>query len=574
MNGAASERGTPRFLVGGAFLLAGGVFLADLRLPLGASVSAFYVAVVLLGLWAPSRRFTAATAASVSALTALGAVLSPGGPSPWMAAVNRPAALMLIWVTALGVMRYKTAEKRFLEERRQAQAYLDIAAVPIVALDAADRVVLLNPRGCDLVGREKAELIGRPWIDMCVPDTERGRARDVLAGLRAGRLPPGQPYDLRVLTAGGEERLVEWRGTVTRDAAGRVNGTLSSGEDTTDKKRAEALLAHVVESAPLTLLAIDVSGVLTLAEGTGLRRMGIGPPRLVGAPGAEALAHLPWLAEPLQRALTGEPSTTAGALHEATYEVRATPLRAASGDIVGALAVSLDVSERVRADAALRRQQTLAELGGLAAMVAHEVRNPLAGIRATIQVLAKRLPASDQDTVKALFVRIDALNEMTNDLLSFARPRPLQPAELPLKPLLGEAATFLARDGRWPKVAVDVSGDEASAWADALALRGVFLNLLLNAAEAMGGTGTIRARVAAAGPKCRVFVEDSGPGIPAEVRARIFEPFFTTRHRGTGLGLAIVRRQVELHGGEVSVACPPAGGTIVTVELPRHAPPA
>ena len=572
MSGAAHQRQTRGPLIAGALLLAAAIFLADLRLPLGASVPSLYVAVVLLGLWSPVRRFTAVAAVLASLLTVLGALLSPAGPSPWMAAVNRPTALMVIWLTAIGVMRYKSAEKRLVEERRQAQAYLDIAAVPIVALDTAERVVLINPKGCDLVGRDRVDVLGKDWIELSLPAAERERAREVFERLRAGRLPPGHRYEMRVLTSRGQERVVEWRGTVTRTATGRVSGTLSSGEDTTEKRRAEALLESVVDSAPLTLLAVDSSRSITLAEGTGLRHMGFEPAESLGGPISDHFRNLPWLAQPLQRALSGEPSTTTGELGGVAYEVRATPLLDASGRIVGGLAVLLDVTERTRAEAALRRQQTLARLGELAAVVAHEVRNPLAGIRATIQVLSKRLPATDQAAVKALFTRIDALNGMTEDLLLFAQPRPLQLAALPLKPLLREAADLLTRDQRWSSTGVDIAGDEVCARADALVLRGVFLNLLLNAAEAMGGAGTIRVSIVASDSTCRVSISDSGPGIPAELRERIFEPFFTTKHRGTGLGLAIVRRQVELHDGEVSVSCPPDGGTSVTIALPREPP--
>ena len=549
-----------------AVILAAAIFITDLRLPLGASVAGLYVGVVLLGLWS-TRGFTASAAVAVSLLTVIGAILSPVGPMPWMAAVNRPTALTVIWVAAIGVIRYKKNEARVLEERRQAQAYLDVAAVPIVALDDARRVVLINPKGCELVGRERSEVLGRDWVECFVPAGARQGARDILDGLRTGRVPEGARYDMPVLTARGEERLVEWRGTVAHDAAGEVSGTLSSGEDTTERRRAEALLASVLDSAPVTLLAVDRSGAVTVAEGTGFRQMGIDADELLGTSSQQRLEELPWLAGPLERALAGESSTAAGELHGTSYEVRATPLRDASRRVVGSLAVSLDVTERSRAEADLRRQQTLAKLGELAAVVAHEVRNPLAGIRATIQVLASRLPGSDQPTVKALFARIDALNAMTEDLLLFARPRPLRLAPLPIKDLLREAADLLAGESKPSGVAVAISGDGARVRGDGPVLRGVFLNLLLNAAQAMGGRGTIGVSVEAGEGTCRVSICDSGPGIAAELRERIFEPFFTTKHRGTGLGLAIVRRQVEMHGGEISVACPPEGGTTITVVL-------
>jgi signal transduction histidine kinase len=227
--------------------------------------------------------------------------------------------------------------------------------------------------------------------------------------------------------------------------------------------------------------------------------------------------------------------------------------------------------ERRRAEAALRKQQALAQLGEMAAVVAHEVRNPLAGIRATLQVLSTRLPAKDQPTVSSLYARIDALNEMTESLLLFSRPRAPRLEPLALTPLLREAAGLLRGDGRWARVQVELSGEDACVHADPLLLRGVFLNVLLNAAQAMGGSGTVRVRIASADGWCRVSITDAGPGIPAKVLERVFEPFFTTKHRGTGLGLAVVRRQVEAHGGEVTIACPPDGGTVVTVTLPLSA---
>ena len=101
-------------------------------------------------------------------------------------------------------------------------------------------------------------------------------------------------------------------------------------------------------------------------------------------------------------------------------------------------------------------------------------------------------------------------------------------------------------------------------------MRTVFLNLLLNAAQASGPSGRIAVTIAADDLAATIAVADDGPGIPPEVRPRIFEPFFTTKHRGTGLGLPTVRRVVERHRGTVDAECPPAGGTIVTVTLPMQ----
>ncbi|HSB61380.1 MAG TPA: PAS domain-containing protein [Vicinamibacteria bacterium] len=560
-------------LVPAALVVAGVIFVTDLRVAPEVAVPTFYVVVVLFGLWSPRRRLTVALAAGVTLLTVLGAAVAPGGAGPRRDAVNRALAVVAIWATALAVVRHKTAERRLHDERRQGESYLEIAAVAIVALDAEGRVVLVNPRGCELLGRDPHEVLGEPWIERFVPESHRGQARAVFQGLLAGALEPGHSFEHPVVTRGGGERLVVWRSTLRRDATGRVSGTLSSGEDVTARRRAETLLERVLDSAPLALLAIDRSGTLTLAEGKELERMGFPPAALRGETAFDRFRELPWLVEPLRRALAGESAAMAGELGASSHEVHGTPLRDAAGEVVGAVAVSLDVTKRTRAEAALRKREALAQLGEMAAVVAHEVRNPLAGIRATLQVLATRLPAKDQPTVASLYARIDALNAMTESLLLFSRPRAPRPEPLSLPPLLREAAGLLRGDGRWSGVQVEVSGDEVRVQADPLLLRGVFLNLFLNAAQATGGSGTIRASIETAGGSCRVSIADAGPGIPADVLERVFEPFFTTRHRGTGLGLAMVRRQVEAHGGEATIGCPPEGGTIVTLTLPLASAP-
>ena len=103
---------------------------------------------------------------------------------------------------------------------------------------------------------------------------------------------------------------------------------------------------------------------------------------------------------------------------------------------------------------------------------------------------------------------------------------------------------------------------------DSNQLERVFTNLLLNAAQAMDGQGSLTVRSYREGDRCRVDVVDTGPGIPAEVRSKVLEPFFTTKPRGTGLGLAICKQVIEQHGGQLSITCPAKGGTVVAVTLP------
>jgi len=113
--------------------------------------------------------------------------------------------------------------------------------------------------------------------------------------------------------------------------------------------------------------------------------------------------------------------------------------------------------------------------------------------------------------------------------------------------------------------------DRPTIEADAEQLQTAFLNLLLNAAQASASGGRIDVTVSSENGRCRVAIADTGPGIPAETRDKIFEPFFTTKHRGTGLGLPTARRVIERHHGTIEFACPPGGGTTVTVTLPVNA---
>ncbi|MBF8301659.1 MAG: zraS 3 [Acidobacteria bacterium] len=134
---------------------------------------------------------------------------------------------------------------------------------------------------------------------------------------------------------------------------------------------------------------------------------------------------------------------------------------------------------------------------------------------------------------------------------------------------------MLRRDPANASLEVTIDGPDVTLTADADLIRATVLNLLLNAAQAMGGHGRIAIAVAITteqrDQRCMLEIRDSGPGIPAPLREQVFEPFFTTKARGGGLGLAIARRTAELHGGALTLACPETGGTVFTMTVPLRA---
>jgi PAS domain S-box-containing protein len=238
------------------------------------------------------------------------------------------------------------------------------------------------------------------------------------------------------------------------------------------------------------------------------------------------------------------------------------------------IAIRADVTARKVAEAQLAQQASLARVGQMAAVVAHEVRNPLAGIKGAVQVLMARRTADDGElpVMREIVGRIDALSELINDLMVFARPRPPRLTVVELRPLLDEAIAIVRRDPANDGLDVAVIGEDVSLSADGEMVRATILNLLINAAHAMSGRGGIVVTIGLDGDSATVEVSDAGPGIPLDIRDQVFEPFFTTKARGGGLGLAIARRTAELHGGSLRLDCPARGGTVVTLRLPRQKP--
>jgi two-component system sensor kinase FixL len=234
-----------------------------------------------------------------------------------------------------------------------------------------------------------------------------------------------------------------------------------------------------------------------------------------------------------------------------------------------------DLTARTAVERQLREQTALARLGEMAAVVAHEVKNPLAGIRGAIQIIGGRLPpGTDAAIVTEILGRIDALAEMMASLLLFARPPVPRVGAVDVNALVAATADLLSKDPALRDLEVHVEGYAPAVSADPNLLQIVFHNLLVNGAQAMQGKGAIRVSIGQVDSICQVTFADQGPGMSADVRERVFTPFFTTKARGSGLGLPTSKRLVEAHHGRLIVDCPPAGGTRVTVELPLAAPPA
>ncbi len=220
----------------------------------------------------------------------------------------------------------------------------------------------------------------------------------------------------------------------------------------------------------------------------------------------------------------------------------------------------------------MSRAEHLATLGELAAGLAHEIRNPLAGIAGVIDVLGSHLPESTpaRDVLEEVKQEIGHINRIVSDLLETARPKPPDFRLSDLNATAEHAVIFARQQALSKPIAIELTRCEELPPVDhdSRQIHQVLLNLLLNAIQAIEGPGWVRVEVGRRDGAAEVRVADNGRGIAPENLGNIFRPFFTTKGDGTGLGLSLARRIVEDHGGAIEVSSRPGHGSEFTVVLP------
>jgi two-component system sensor histidine kinase PilS (NtrC family) len=361
---------------------------------------------------------------------------------------------------------------------------------------------------------------------------------------------------------------------------------------THDLDRLWKLHRHTVESLMSGLLTTDPEGRITSFNPEAERITGL---RAHEALGREVEEVIPGVcAEAIRRS-----GSLRGSRVRISYRssrggswlgVAAYVLRDDEGRPSGHVVIFQDVSEVVEMERELRRSERLAAVGELSASMAHEIRNPLAAISGSIQMLQDegvRRGEQSQRLMDIVLRETDRLNLLLTEFLEYARPGPLRREPLLLEEVVAEVLTIF-EGSRSDAPAVDVSIEPGlRLCADPGLLRQLLWNLVLNAAQAMPQGGRIGIeghafRAPQEGPGgdrndgleagwIELGVHDGGPGIPAETLDRIFDPFFTTKPGGTGLGLATVHRIVEEHGGSIRVQSAAGKGTSFHVRLPRGA---
>lgn len=334
---------------------------------------------------------------------------------------------------------------------------------------------------------------------------------------------------------------------------------------------------QILESLDGGLVTLDPDGNILQANPAAMSLLG---------PGLRSASH-----QELSRALPGLPTPEHGELAPQRLrsqitppdplappipvEVNVTALLGVEGARAGSILLIQDLTEIRAMEERIQRAERLAVVGRVAAGIAHEIRNPLAAVSGSLELLRSSPQATpeDQCLLEIALHEVERLDALVRNLLGFARPRPPQKVPFDLVTLARDVASVFGQDPTLGTVALSIHGPEngCPVEADPDQIRQVLWNLLRNAAEATGGTGKIA--VAVDLPReatlwLRLRVEDDGPGIEPSQRPHLFEPFYSTKEKGSGLGLATVHRIVEDHGGRVEVEDVPGGGVAMVVLLP------
>jgi signal transduction histidine kinase len=348
---------------------------------------------------------------------------------------------------------------------------------------------------------------------------------------------------------------------------------------------ADAFFRHIVAGMRNGVLAITNTGTVALLNEEGYRIFGVEPqPDDLGKPVAEVLRAHPDVVRQLLSAFEMHmlPNRAETRLRPSGKVIGYTLafVRDDAGEIAGVAMFFKDLTRVEQLEERERLRDRLAAVGEMAAAIAHEVKNPLAGIEVMAGLLRRKIP--DIPDAQAVLTDIIAEAKMANaivqEVLEFVRPIRLQVEHTGIAEALHAAVSLADTKAArgFIDVNVDVPAELPEIQADHHQLTQLFTNLLINAYEAMEGKGqvvinasTMQQDDGGGGREAvRVEVQDSGPGMSSDVADHVFDPFFTTKAQGSGLGLAIVRKIVDAHDGQIDLRTAPGSGTLVRVTLP------
>ncbi|MBU1740434.1 MAG: PAS domain S-box protein [Proteobacteria bacterium] len=503
----------------------------------------------------------------------------------------------------------RSAEATKLDPPQLEQRYtvlLEMGHDAILILDDEDCVQTANARAAEISGYLPEELIGLPLRLLLDEEGHRFFLEMKAQAARPPRSDLRLCADLPLVTREGGARDVEACFAVLQsEREDRPAAVYLFIRDLTERIRiqkafreANTFLRNIINSSVDGIIAADRQGNIIIFNEGAQRILGYGADEVVGKMHITQI-YPEGLAKEIMRRLRsddyGGPDKMATTRFLAIdkqgrqfpFDLSAALIRDEAGREVASVGIFTDIRERLRMERELEdthlqlfQAEKMASLGKLAAGVAHEINNPLSGVLIHAQMLSEELAPDHarQGDLQLIVEQTLRVKDILKNLLEFARPTGEAMTGISLGANIDQAIKIIANQAAFHDIEIvrDYDPDLPPIIGDTSQLNQVFINLLVNAADAIEGPGRITITTATQGDHVRVQVIDTGSGVSPQHQPKLFDPFFTTKPagKGTGLGLSTSYGIIKRHGGQISVESEPGQGTTFVIELPTEPPPA
>lgn len=498
------------------------------------------------------------------------------------------------------IINRKKADAALQNERDRVQNYLDISGVMIVALDADGTILHINQKGCEVLGGDEDNIVGKNWFNHFLPIRIKDEVFDVFLKLMAGNIEQVEYYENPVLNKIGEERTIAFHNTVLKNRSGEITGILFSGEDITERHKTDKLLLQSKQDWEDTFDTI--TDMITVHDRDfNIIRANKAAKKILGIPflNEDSAAKCYKYYHGTDSSPEGCPSCDClKTMMPSSFEIfephlnmhmeiRAIPRFDSNNQFAGLIHVVRDLTEKKKLETQLLQAQKMEAVGQLAGGVAHDFNNVLTAI-INYSHLLKDIAVKDssKEMIDKILALSDKAANITQGLLAFSRKQHVESRPVNLNNVIRDTEKLFRNFiGEHIAFTSKLSVSELIIMADVTHLEQCIMNLVTNGRDAMIGGGRLTVQTedmeidtdfinahgfGMAGSYALMTVSDTGTGMDEETQRQIFDPFYTTKEvgKGTGLGLAIVYGIIKQHKGYINVYSEPGTGTTFKLYFP------